>query len=50
VTEKEKEVKEEEGKAECGCDEEDVSSHWCECCQVMTTKCHHNPYGTCQCS
>lgn len=36
--------------ADCGCLEEDVDSHWCGCCQVMTTVCHHNPYGTCQCS
>ena len=37
-------------KADCGCDVLDVSSSWCDCCGMTTVQCHHNPYGTCQCS
>jgi hypothetical protein len=43
-------LEEGEDRAECGCLKEDVSSSWCECCQVTTTYCHHNTYGTCMCS
>lgn len=39
-----------DGKAPCGCDYSVWSQEWCSCCQVMTTFCNCNIYGTCMCS